>query len=161
MDKFGAEIILLKGATKSLPRSKLNTVVYMSPSAITLTETGVNATLVPNLSGKNYTDRQSITFVKESIWSDFFCFNFKFNEEKHFPKMFGTLLQNKLGLVVAEEEDTIQFVERVRNSIFDRICYACDPKLIQAARWLANGMVSLNTIQRYSIKKRWNKWPNI
>jgi hypothetical protein len=163
MDRFGQEIFTVKGKILNLPRSSTCKKIYKNTKMLVMTKSAPYAyNVVPHINEKCYSDKESLTRVKEIIWYNFFDHpgEYIFDESRHYPKPFKIYLEYRLNLRL-ELEETDMFIVLVRNSVFARMVYTCGPRLVAGANWIADGVLRMSDSHSYIIRTRWPEWSKI
>jgi hypothetical protein len=163
MDRYGQEVFTIKGRILTLPRSSTCRKIYKNTKLLAMTQNSPYAyNVTPHINEKHYSDKESLSKVKETIWYNFFDHSkdYEFDENRHYPKPFGIYLEYKLGLSI-EPEEVNTFIVLVRNSVFDRVVYTCCPRLIGAANWIADGVLRMTDPRFYVIKPGSPGWSKL
>lgn len=160
MDKFGQEVFTVKGKVLNLPRSSVCRKIYKNTKLLIMSQNSPYAYgVTPHINEKHYSAKESLSRIKKIIWYNFFDHpgEYEFDEDRHYPKPFKIYLEYRLGLNVEPEEiDT--FIALVRNSIFDRVVYTCNPRLVGGASWIADGVLRMADSCYYLIRSERPEW---
>lgn len=160
MDKYGQEFFTVKGEILNLPRASSCRIVYKTTKMLTMLKTGPYVyTVAPYINEKYYTNMESLTKVKETIWYNFFNHEpgYEYEESRHYPKAFKIYLKHRLTLDMEIDEIDI-FIILIRNSVFDRVVYTVNPRLISGANWIADGTLKMSDPHFYVIRPGWPNW---
>lgn len=160
MDKFGQEVFTINGKMLNLPRAGTCRKVYKNTKLLVMSQNSPYAyCITPHINEKHYSDKESLLKIKEIVWHNFFghAEEYKFDESHHYPKPFKTYLDYKLGLNIKPEEVDM-FIVMIRNSVFDRVVYTCNPRLVAAANWITDGVLRMTDSYFYVFRPGWPEW---
>ena len=163
-DSFGPLKYIIHNIIVKLPRKVVSETHIVSTGNIMLNYLNIAQGIeyykaIPIPVEKTLSKEDAALVVKQYIWNNFFGLCKKYSDRLHYPISLRYNLKNKLNIKNIDSLDGLQdFISCVVNAIFDKIIYMFDSKLLATANNICKGVVKMENVATYRIKKEYIYW---
>lgn len=173
-DKFGPLEYVIHDIIFQLPRKAISETHFITAEQLMLNFSGLDEqqdtecySAIPLSMYGTMSKMEAQTVVKQYIWNNFFnlsktrqhTWDCAYCEGHHYPIAFRYNLKDKLHIKNIDSlEDLQEFTTYVMNAVFDRVVYIYDSMLLAAANDLCKGIVKMDSVAAYRVRKEYKQW---